>query len=640
MTMPMPMPINMTSRLTNLTLVISLILLLIPSALSQPTPITRPTGAQIRIANRLVTIRTDTLTSADCGSIISYSNALSIAVTLPIATSLLPGCFFQIQNTGVGTVTITPTTSTIDGGASVTLTTNQGIFIADATAQYLTQRGSASGSAGPAGAGNNTYCPDATGSTTTYTCPSPSPTITSLTGLIVIFVPQTTNTGTSTLNIATLGAKTLKASDGTTNISSGQLIGGTAYSFAYDGTNLRQVSSSGGAGGGTGNAAELVTTTCVGCSSATFTCGSATAATVTSFKLSAALSATIASSSLSTCKPGQTLNFVFQQASSGGPYAVIMPSPSFDQACNVSPVASALTKMSFFWDGTTAQLISCSVDSGPTVLSEGAMPAGAPVTGSGYLNPDSTSHLLRYKAPTGTIYQMVNELTTGSIRASGGVNGPDTIATVAQIAAPFACANGQALGTSGTPCVNAGGGGSSSLYYFNDHSNPNITAGACAAGSDCIIAVTPASGTGSLPALAVGACFGYEGEFMTNQNQTGTAKVWIGSGMTYLTTFSGASSTGMATPPLANPSSIKLSGVVCNKQGVQNAQWSTLNFSFGIYGSGATSPTTGFAGATGGSVYAPAQNMSVGGVQIGMSYNANSAPEAVTILAFRVWLIQ
>ena len=106
------------------------------------------------------------------------------------------------------------------------------------------------GATGPAGSGNNAYCADATGSTTTYTCPTPSPTVTSLSGLIVTFVPQTTNTGTSSLNVAGLGAKTLKAADGATNISSGQLLGGTAYLFTYDGTNFRQGSSSSTGGSG------------------------------------------------------------------------------------------------------------------------------------------------------------------------------------------------------------------------------------------------------------------------------------------------------------------------------------------------------------------------------------------------------
>lgn len=96
------------------------------------------------------------------------------------------------------------------------------------------------GPTGPAGAGNSTICMDATGSTTTYTCPTPTPAVTTLSGLSISFIPQTTNTGTSTVNVNALGAKTLKLADGSTNIPSNALVGGQTYSFFYDGTNFRQ----------------------------------------------------------------------------------------------------------------------------------------------------------------------------------------------------------------------------------------------------------------------------------------------------------------------------------------------------------------------------------------------------------------
>ena len=73
-----------------------------------------------------------------------------------------------------------------------------------------------------------------------------------LTGLIVTFVPQTTNSGTSTLNVSGLGAKGLKQADGTTDMAAASLSAGTAYLFSYDGTNFRQGSS--GGSGGTGAA--------------------------------------------------------------------------------------------------------------------------------------------------------------------------------------------------------------------------------------------------------------------------------------------------------------------------------------------------------------------------------------------------
>jgi len=116
----------------------------------------------------------------------------------------------------------------------------------------------AAGTNGSPGAGNNTLCVDATGSTTTYTCPTPSLTVTSLTGLIVAFTPQTTNTGTSTLNVAGLGAVTLKQANGSTNVAASALAGGSTYLFQYNGTNFVQLGATGGSITGTANHAVII----------------------------------------------------------------------------------------------------------------------------------------------------------------------------------------------------------------------------------------------------------------------------------------------------------------------------------------------------------------------------------------------
>lgn len=92
------------------------------------------------------------------------------------------------------------------------------------------------GSNGSNGAGNNAYCQDSTGSSTTYTCPSPSPAVVSLTGLLVAFLPQTTNSGAATLNVSSLGAKNLLKSDCSTPLNGSDLSGGTVYLFSYNGS--------------------------------------------------------------------------------------------------------------------------------------------------------------------------------------------------------------------------------------------------------------------------------------------------------------------------------------------------------------------------------------------------------------------
>lgn len=93
-------------------------------------------------AIRAVTGTTDTVLSTDRGKLVTYSNASPIAVTLPQATgSFVSPFFFAAQNLGAGVVTITPTTSTIDGAATLTLSQNQGVQIFSDSTNYNTQRG-------------------------------------------------------------------------------------------------------------------------------------------------------------------------------------------------------------------------------------------------------------------------------------------------------------------------------------------------------------------------------------------------------------------------------------------------------------------------------------------------------------------
>lgn len=63
---------------------------------------------------------TDTIANTDCGNVITESNAASIAVALPVASTsgFGAGTFFQVCNIGVGVATVTPTTSQIGGASS------------------------------------------------------------------------------------------------------------------------------------------------------------------------------------------------------------------------------------------------------------------------------------------------------------------------------------------------------------------------------------------------------------------------------------------------------------------------------------------------------------------------------------------
>lgn len=96
----------------------------------------------------------------------------------------------------------------------------------------------------PAGGGGSTgsgisYCADATGSTTTYTCtPTTCPTYTA--GVTLAFVPQASGAGgATTINVCSLGPKSIKLGDGSTNPSSSTLSASQVYTIVYDGTVFR-----------------------------------------------------------------------------------------------------------------------------------------------------------------------------------------------------------------------------------------------------------------------------------------------------------------------------------------------------------------------------------------------------------------
>jgi hypothetical protein len=81
-----------------------------------------------------------TVLSGDNSKLITFSNGSATAVTLPQATgSFTSGWFADARNLGAGAVTITPTTSTIDGASTLVLTTGQSVrIVSDGTNYQLT----------------------------------------------------------------------------------------------------------------------------------------------------------------------------------------------------------------------------------------------------------------------------------------------------------------------------------------------------------------------------------------------------------------------------------------------------------------------------------------------------------------------
>lgn len=93
---------------------------------------------------------TYTVLTSDFFKLVTHTNAAAIAVTLPQAGVNFPaGWFCFVQNRGAGAVTITPTTSTIDGAASLILNQNEGVLIVSDGTNYFTMRGKSAGGVAP-----------------------------------------------------------------------------------------------------------------------------------------------------------------------------------------------------------------------------------------------------------------------------------------------------------------------------------------------------------------------------------------------------------------------------------------------------------------------------------------------------------
>jgi len=88
--------------------------------------------------------------------------------------------------------------------------------------------------------GSLLLCSSASASSSAYTC-TMSPTLGAYSmGLILSWVPDVSGSGgATTLNVDTLGAKSLKLADGVTDPASGDVVGGRMYSIWYDGTVFR-----------------------------------------------------------------------------------------------------------------------------------------------------------------------------------------------------------------------------------------------------------------------------------------------------------------------------------------------------------------------------------------------------------------
>lgn len=178
---------------------------------------------------------TYTYVDADHRALVTHSNASAIAGTLPQAnsTTFRAGWYMDLQNNGVGILTITPTTSTINGAASLIISQFQGVRIFSDGTNYFAQRGSPP-----------LVTATATG-TDTYAA-TVAPAITAYVANQRFYITFTNaNTGAATLNINSLGAKSI-VKNGSTALVSGDIPAGSIKLLQYDGTNLQIVGDGGG----------------------------------------------------------------------------------------------------------------------------------------------------------------------------------------------------------------------------------------------------------------------------------------------------------------------------------------------------------------------------------------------------------
>lgn len=142
---------------------------------------------------------TYTYTTGDRNKLVTHTNAASIAGTLPQAGSgFEDGWFMWVQNRGAGTLTITPTTSTVDGAATLVLPTGTGVLISSDGTNYFTSRGAGVTAAVQADQETAT-------STTTYVSPGVQQYHPSAAKAWVYFVGTGTVTINKSYNISSVG---------------------------------------------------------------------------------------------------------------------------------------------------------------------------------------------------------------------------------------------------------------------------------------------------------------------------------------------------------------------------------------------------------------------------------------------------
>jgi hypothetical protein len=156
---------------------------------------------------------TYTILATDLRKLVTLSNGSAIAVTLPQATAATglfpPGWYCFVRNLGAGTATITPTTSTIDGAATLVMASGGSAIIFSDGTNYQTIRMAVATDAAP-GLVELATTAEAEAGTDTVRAVTPAGLLAATTGVETIWIPaiamipRTTNGAASgTVEMAT-----------------------------------------------------------------------------------------------------------------------------------------------------------------------------------------------------------------------------------------------------------------------------------------------------------------------------------------------------------------------------------------------------------------------------------------------------
>jgi hypothetical protein len=240
-----------------------------------------------------------TIASTDSAKLVTLNNASAVAVTLPQATgSFAAGFSFAAENLGAGAVTITPTTSTINGASTLVINKGFGCTITSDGTNYQV--------------GGCTAALPTTGSGSVVLATSPTITTPTISGNLTTNVTGSTQCVQANSSGVLSGTGSACGSGGGGGVTIGNAVsGGTASTLLYTNSS-----------GNVANSASipfgiLTTPTALTASANTFT---PTLATSNQFTLTLATGQTIGNPSGSVA--GQAFTLAIAQPSSGGPFTV------------------------------------------------------------------------------------------------------------------------------------------------------------------------------------------------------------------------------------------------------------------------------------------------------------------------------